>query len=158
MAHLIRRAEARDLPSLGRLGALLMQTHYDFDRARFLAPGTSPEAGYAAFLGSQLALDSAVLFVAEEGGQVVGYVYAGIEERSWKELRDRAGFIHDVAVDETARRAGIAHALIEAAAAWLVAAGMPRVMLWTAEHNHAAQTLFTRLGFRRTMIEMTRES
>jgi ribosomal protein S18 acetylase RimI-like enzyme len=30
-------------------------------------------------------------------------------------------------------------------------------VLWTAEKNDPAQRLFTRLGFRRTMIEMTRE-
>jgi hypothetical protein len=30
-------------------------------------------------------------------------------------------------------------------------------MLWTAEQNPVAQQLFARLGFRRTMIEMTRE-
>ena len=35
--------------------------------------------------------------------------------------------------------------------------GAPRVVLWTAEHNDAAQQLSERLGFRRTMIEMTRE-
>ncbi len=155
---MIRRAETRDLTALGRLGALLMRTHYDFDAARFLAPGEAPELGYAAFLGSQLAHPSAVIFVAERGVEIVGYVYAGIEEKSWKELRDVAGFIHDVAVDESARRVGIAHRLIDAAAAWLVAQGMPRVMLWTAEPNHAAQQLFASLGFRRTMIEMTREA
>jgi ribosomal protein S18 acetylase RimI-like enzyme len=35
--------------------------------------------------------------------------------------------------------------------------GAPRVVLSTAEKNHAAQRLFDRAGFRRTMIEMTRE-
>jgi RimJ/RimL family protein N-acetyltransferase len=40
---------------------------------------------------------------------------------------------------------------------WLKAHGAPRVMLWTAERNHAAQRLFEQAGFRRTMIEMTRE-
>jgi RimJ/RimL family protein N-acetyltransferase len=34
---------------------------------------------------------------------------------------------------------------------------MPRVILGTAEKNERAQRLFTKLGFRRTMIEMTRE-
>jgi hypothetical protein len=29
--------------------------------------------------------------------------------------------------------------------------------LWTAESNHAAKRLFEHTGFRRTMIEMTRE-
>jgi ribosomal protein S18 acetylase RimI-like enzyme len=38
----------------------------------------------------------------------------------------------------------------------LKARGAPRVVLSTAERN-AAQHLFDRAGFRRTMIEMTRE-
>jgi ribosomal protein S18 acetylase RimI-like enzyme len=35
--------------------------------------------------------------------------------------------------------------------------GAPRVVLGTAEQNEPAQRLFERLGFRRTMVEMTRE-
>jgi ribosomal protein S18 acetylase RimI-like enzyme len=34
---------------------------------------------------------------------------------------------------------------------------VPRVVLLTAEGNEAAQGLFVSRGFRRTMIEMTRE-
>jgi GNAT superfamily N-acetyltransferase len=98
-----------------------------------------------------------VIFVAEQQGEVVGYVYAGLEPISWKELRDACGFIHDVVVDERARRGGTATALIEAAVVWLRERGAPRVMLWTAEKNAGAQQLFARLGFRRTMIEMTTE-
>ena len=61
-------------------------------------------------------------------------------------------------VTERVRRHGIAEKLIEAAAAWLVARGVERVMLWTAEKNAPAQRFFAKLGFRRTMIEMTREA
>jgi GNAT superfamily N-acetyltransferase len=88
---------------------------------------------------------------------VIGYVYAGLEPLSWKELRDACGFIHDVVVDERGRRGGIATALITAATEWLRQHGAPRVMLWTAEPNEGAQQLFARLGFRRTMVEMTLE-
>ena len=42
-------------------------------------------------------------------------------------------------------------------AEWFRSVGAPRVVLWTADKNQGAQRLFTRLGFRRTMIEMTRE-
>jgi ribosomal protein S18 acetylase RimI-like enzyme len=153
----LRRAERRDLPALGRLGAMLMRAHYAFDQRRFLAPGDDPEGGYAWFLGTQLDVDDAVIFVAERASAVVGYVYAGVEGKSWKELRDVAGFIHDVAVDAAARRGGVAARLVAEAAAWLRAHGMTRLMLWTAEHNPAAQALFAKLGFRRTMIEMTRD-
>jgi GNAT superfamily N-acetyltransferase len=157
MAHTIRRAVDADLPALGRLGAALMRAHYGFDSRRFLAPGDRPEEGYAWFLGTQLREADAIVLVAEGDRGVLGYVYAGLEPLSWKELRGPAGFIHDVVVDEPARRTGVASALIEAAVAWLKERGAPRVMLWTAEHNTAAQTVFAARGFRRTMIEMTRE-
>ena len=153
----IRPATDADVPALGRLGASLMRLHYAFDRQRFIAPRANPEDGYGRFLGSQLRDPEAVVLVAERGGAVVGYVYAGLEPHSWKELREASGFIHDILVDEAHRGAGIASALIEAASAWLKAHGAPRVMLWTAEPNHAAQRLFEHAGFRRTMIEMTRE-
>jgi GNAT superfamily N-acetyltransferase len=153
----IRRATRHDLPALGRMGAQLMRVHYAFDPKRFLAPGRNPESGYGHFLGTQLDVDDAVVFVAERDGRAVGYVWAGIEPLSWKELRDVAGFVHDIVVEETERRSGVATALMEAAAAWVRDRGVPRLMLWTAAPNEGAQRLFERLGFRRTMLEMTRE-
>jgi GNAT superfamily N-acetyltransferase len=153
----IRRATSADLPALGRLGALLMRAHHDFDRERFMAPGDNPDEGYAWFLGHQLREETAVVFVAERQGDLIGYVYAGLEPLSWKELRDACGFVHDVVVEERGRRHGVATALITAASQWLREHGAPRVVLWTAERNEGAQKLFTRLGFRRTMVEMTLE-
>jgi GNAT superfamily N-acetyltransferase len=153
----IRRAVAADLPALGKLGALLMHVHYGFDRQRFMSPGESPGEGYASFLATQLGENDVVVFVAERDGEVLGYVYAGIEPQSWKELREEAGFIHDVMVDERGRRMGVATALIEAALDWFRQRGMRRVVLWAAEPNVDARRLFTDIGFRRTMVEMTKE-
>jgi len=153
----IRRATDADLAALGRLGAVLLRTHYSYDRRRFMAPGEAPEEGYAWFLGTQLRDPDVGVFVAEVHGDVVGSVYAGIEPQSWKELREEAGFIHDVVVDERGRRKGLASRLLATALEWLASRGMPRVLLWTAEPNVEAQRVFSRLGFRTTMIEMTRE-
>lgn len=153
----IRRAAAADLPALGRLGAELMRVHFAYDPRRFMDPGGDPASGYAWFLGTQLEEEDAAIFVAERGGDVLGYVYAGLEPQSWKELRDAAGFVHDIVVGGEGRRAGVATRLMEAALDWMRSRGAPRVLLWTADANHGAQTLFSRLGFRRTMIEMTRE-
>jgi GNAT superfamily N-acetyltransferase len=156
---IIRPAAPDDLPALGRLGALLMRTHYEFDKQRFLDPGTGNEAerGYAHFLAGQLRDTDVIVLVAEHNGDVIGYVYAALEPISWKELRDACGFIHDIVVGEQGRRGGVATALLEAAIAWLKEQGAPRVVLSTAEKNEAAQRLFAGLGFRRTMVEMTRE-
>ena len=154
---LIRRARSSDLIALGRLGALLMRTHHAFDPQRFLPPGDDPESGYAWFLETQLKEPEAVVFVAERDGDVVGYVYAGLEPLSWKELRGPAGFIHDIVVDESARSSGLARQLLSAAISWLREQGAPRVMLWTATDNTVAHRLFETAGFRRTMVEMTLE-
>ena len=157
VAITIRPAEPRDLAALGRMGAALMRTHYAFDRQRFLAPGDGAEAGYGEFLGSQLDDADSAVMVAEVDGVVAGYVYAGIEPLSWKELRDESGFIHDLLVDEAARNAGAGQLLLDAAIAWLKQRGMPRVVLWSAARNTGAQRLFDRRGFRSTMVEMTLE-
>ena len=45
-----------------------------------------------------------------------------------------------------------------ASAEKLKALGVPRVVLMSAAANAEAQKLFEKLGFRRTMVEMTRES
>ena len=153
----IRRAQHKDLASLGRLGGLLVRTHFAFDPQRFKLAGIASEEGYAAFLRGQMKEEDATILVAEHDGAVVGYVYAQLEPLSWKELREPAGFIHDVAVDEAHQHGGIGAALMDAAIDWLRGRGAPRVILWTAEKNNGAQQLFSRLGFRRTMIEMTRE-
>lgn len=134
-----------------------MRTHFAFDQQRFLAPDEGAEAGYAAFLGSQLNAADAFVLVAEIDGAVVGYVYAGVEPLSWKELRDEAGFVHDLLVDDEVRNSGVGHQLLEAAIGWLRQRGMPRVVLWTAARNDGARRLFERRGFRSTMVEMTLE-
>jgi len=152
----IRRATPADIEALGRLGALLMRQHHGFDPARFMAPGSDPETGYGWFLGTQLEEPDAVLFVAEQEERVVGYVYATVEPRSWQELREESGFIHDLFVDEEARGGRIGTRLLDAALAWLKQRGQAQVVLWSAAPNAAAQRLFERCGFRRTMVELTR--
>jgi ribosomal protein S18 acetylase RimI-like enzyme len=154
---IVRRAAVGDREALGRLGAMLMEVHYSFDRRRFLAPGEDAASGYARFLLSQLDDPDCAVFVAELEGAVVGYCYAGIEPLSWKELRDEAGFIHDLALDPTARRRGVGKALLAAAIEWFRERNQARVMLWTSPANEAARQLFEQSGFRPTMIEMTRE-
>ena len=136
---------------------MLLRAHHAFDPKRFIAPGADPEGGYQWFLQTQLKEENAAVFVADQQGAVIGYVFAALEPISWKDLREACGFIHDVAVDEAGRRGGVATALMTAAVDWLRSRGAPRVVLGTAERNAAAQRLFEGLGFRRTMIEMTRE-
>jgi ribosomal protein S18 acetylase RimI-like enzyme len=153
----IRPAAARDVAVIGRLGALLVREHHDFDPQRFIAATSGTEASYGSFLGTQLAEPKIVILVAEREGEVVGYTYAGLEGTDYMSLRGPAGVFNDIVVDPAHRGQGVGRMLLDATLDALKARGAPRVVLSTAERNASAQRLFERAGFRRTMIEMTRE-
>lgn len=155
---MIRPATRADAPVLGRLAALLVRTHHDFDQQRFLAPTGRTEEGYGSFLAAQIDDRATVVLVAEENGDVVGYAYGAIEGHDWMSLRGPAGALHDIVVDPAHRGKGIGEQLLAAIVKALGERGAPRVVLSTAFQNATAQRLFERAGFRRTMVEMTRES
>lgn len=153
----VRSAEAADIPAMGRLGALLVTEHHDFDPRRFLSPRPDMSRRYGEFLETQRQQPDKIVLVAERDGTVVGYAYAGAEGNDYMVLRGPAGEIYDLVVDPEHRRQGIGSTLLEAALAALAKLGAPRAVLFTADKNHGAQQMFEAAGFRRTMIEMTRE-
>ena len=154
---IVRPAEPRDQAPLGRLGAMLVAEHHDFDPRRFIGPMPNLVERYGQFLLSQLARDGMLVLVAEREGEVVGYAYAGMEGNDYMALRGPAGVLYDLVVDPAHRRQGIGSALMDSALDRLRELGAPRVLLFTADKNRGAQAMFDRAGFRRTMIEMTRE-
>jgi ribosomal protein S18 acetylase RimI-like enzyme len=153
----IRPATSADISTIGRLGALLVRTHHDFDPKRFIPATPRTAEGYGSYLGSQLEEPDIVVLVAEQNGEVIGYTYAGIEGTDYMALRGPAGALYDIVVDPEQRGRGVGRALLDATLDELKARGAPRVVLSTAERNEPAQRLFERAGFRRTLIEMTRE-
>ena len=154
---LVRPATRADLPAIGRLGALLVKTHHDFDRRRFIAASHDTARGYASFVGTQLNEPKVVVLVAVRDEQVIGYTYAGVEGHDWMALRGPAGVLYDIVVDPEQRGHGVGRMLLDATIARLRLLGAPQVVLSTAERNERAQRLFARAGFRRTMVEMARE-
>jgi ribosomal protein S18 acetylase RimI-like enzyme len=153
----VRAARGDDEGAMGRLGSLLVIEHHDYDPQRFIAALPQLPQRYGQFLASQIERPEMVVLVAERCAEVVGYAYAGMEGNDYMALRGPAGVLYDLVVDPAHRRQGIGTRLLEAALAALKRLGAPRVLLFTAEMNHGAQALFAAAGFRRTMIEMTRE-
>jgi ribosomal protein S18 acetylase RimI-like enzyme len=162
-SFLVRPAQTGDLPALGRLGAQLVRYHRDLDPRRFMDI-RNVEDGYARFLGTQLESPEAVVLCATPAGDdsaassIIGYAYGTLEPRDWNSLLGPHGALHDVIVDAGVRRAGVGEALVLETCKRLEGLGAPRVVLHTAVQNVGAQRLFAKLGFRQTMIEMTREA
>lgn len=157
MTVTVRRATSSDVKAIGGLGALLVRLHHDFDPQRFIAATPQTARGYGSFLGTQLEEPNIIVLVAEQEGEVLGYTYAGVEGVDYMSLRGPAGVLYDIVVNPAHRGQGVGRILLDATLAALKDRGAPRVVLSTAERNESAQRLFARAGFRRTMIEMTRE-
>jgi ribosomal protein S18 acetylase RimI-like enzyme len=152
----IRRANKNDVAQLGAMGAGLARFHHEHDEARFLY-WDDMASGYGWWLGKELDNEQAVVLVAARGETLVGYAYGRAEERDWNMLLDAHGALHDIWVEPAGRRDGVGRALCRAMIEALEVLGVPRIVLSTAVRNEAAQKLFASLGWRPTMLEMTRE-
>ena len=153
----IRVADPDDKAALGRLGAMLVEEHYGFDRLRFLAPTADLPERYGEFLIGHAASDDKFVLVAEVDGHIAGYIFAGVEGVDYMMLRGPAGNLYDLLVDPAFRRRGVGRKLMEAALDELRRRGLHQAVLFTADKNANAQQLFSAVGFRRTMLEMTIE-
>ena len=157
----IRLATEADMTELGRMAAAMVRMHHAFDSQRFLLiegrDGRTLEQGYGNWLVRESQNPQAMVLVAEADGKVVGYAYATLNDRDWMMLLDACGALQDIWVDESARRTGVAKMLVEEMCVRFRGMGAPRVVLSTAAKNEGAQKFFEAMGFRRTMIEMTRE-
>ena len=131
--------------------------HHAVDPTRFLLVD-EVEQGYGWWFGRELLRDHARLLVADAGDAIVGYAYGTLEERDWNLLLDAHGAIHDVFVVGSKRRTGTGKRLTQALIVELERLGAPRIVLGTMVSNLAAQKLFESLGFRPTMLEMTRDT
>jgi ribosomal protein S18 acetylase RimI-like enzyme len=152
----IRNAVPSDIPALGKFGAQLMALHHQWDRDRFIPARTGTADAYAHWLSGQLRQSDAIILVAQSGGVLTGYTYAGLEGYDYMSLRGPAGVVHDIFVEPSGRNRGVGRRLLDAVLAELEARGAGQVVLSTAYRNEAAQRLFAAAGFRPTMMEMTR--
>jgi hypothetical protein len=128
---IVRRATSADLPRIGRLGALLIEEHHDFDSRRFLATRGRTPVDYASFISTQLEDPDVAVLVADHNGEVIGYAYAaveGYEPRRWLRNRQRRRRL-----DGDQAQWPMSHASRTAAAPWRRGDGQERLLLRARE-------------------------
>jgi GNAT superfamily N-acetyltransferase len=136
MPFRIVRAEAAHLAVLAPL----------FDGYRQFYGQPTDLSGARAFLAARLQRDESVVFLAlDEAGAGAGFTqlypfFSSVRMR-------RLWVLNDLFVVPSARRYGVAQALMERARQWAVETGAAGLQLETAHDNHPAQALYDRLGW-----------
>jgi ribosomal protein S18 acetylase RimI-like enzyme len=105
-----------------------------------LAQGERRAARYAGRPASD------VDFVAERGGDLVGFVHGG-RYRDDDAPAPQAGEVYALYVRPTAQGGGAGTALLAAALLALRAGGLAPVLLWVLADNHSARGFYERHGF-----------
>ena len=142
----IRRARREDVPALVRLIARLDE-HVQRSNPRLWRP----HADRLKALESQLACDTARVFVAEVGGEAIGCVEGHVEVVAGGGPRVR-GFISRAVVAEGWRRRGTGTALVAALLAFFEAEGVEDISLRYVVGNDEAERFWQGLGFEPVIV------
>ena len=88
--------------------------------------------------------------VAADGDRLLGWMH--VEHRSSLEVGDRAELM-GLVVDETARRRGLGHALVDAAESWTLARGLPSLVVRSNAARAASHPFYESLGYSRSKTQ-----
>ncbi|WP_133501187.1 GNAT family N-acetyltransferase [Cognatilysobacter terrigena] len=116
-----------------------------FDAYRRFYGQPSDVAAARAFLAERMARGESTIHLAWRGDDAVGFVqcYPMFSSVRMRPIR----VLNDLYVDASARRSGVARALLDAAADAARDAGAARIVLETAQDNHAARALYRAAGW-----------
>ena len=131
----VRRATVEDVDAIAPL----------FDLYRTFYEQPSDLALAHRFIGERLQQGESVIFLAEMDGKAVGFTQLFPSFSSVGATR--IWILNDLYVDATARRQGVAQALLQAASEFARADGARRLELETDHGNDSAQALYRRLGW-----------
>lgn len=112
-----------------------------------LLGGTDWKARKKEHIDDDVRRDVEGMFVAEQDGQIVGYI------TTWRNVLSGIGHIPNLAVREGFRGKGIGRQMIQYGLDYLKATGMTHARIETLAHNEAGDHLYRSMGFE----EITRQ-
>lgn len=141
----IRRADERDLAGLDALLSQVLEVHAA-GRPDLFRTGTRKYTDDE--LRVLLADDARPVFVAVEGGRVLGHAFCVLEDHAGSACLQpvRTLYIDDICVDEAARGHGVATALYRHVVAYARRLGCHNVTLNVWECNPGARAFYDAMG------------
>jgi ribosomal protein S18 acetylase RimI-like enzyme len=154
----IRPATANDVPQVLPMVQKVCALHESWDAARYgFLPNIAEK--YRGWLTARAGDRKSVLLVAEreDVGRLVGFLVGTVDDTIPIYRVREVGFIHDVWVEPDYRNEGVARQMTMLAIERFREIGVTQVRLETAKANDAARGLFSRCGFRESVVEMLLE-
>ena len=136
-AFIVRRADS------GKRDIDLIAPLFDSYRQFYDEPADAELA--AAFIGDRLQAKESVIFLAEEGGEALGFVQLYPSFSSVAACR--IWVLNDLFVAPAARGRGVGRALMGAAREHAIQTGAKRLTLETTSENRTAWSLYEDLGY-----------
>jgi ribosomal protein S18 acetylase RimI-like enzyme len=153
---LIREYHLADAPAVRRCVVALQEFERTIDPR--LRPGETMADGYCQQMHARCAESDGRVFVAEQGGAVVGFV-AVLAREPFTELDDSPGayaLVTDLVVLASHRNQGIGRRLLERAEAFARAAGAQELRIGVLAKNASARRLYLSAEFRRHLEVFTK--
>jgi ribosomal protein S18 acetylase RimI-like enzyme len=154
----IRPATAEDVPNVLPMVQKINELHESWDPARYgFLPNIAEQ--YGGWLTARARDPNSVFLVAEheETGTLVGFLVGTVDDTIPIYRVREVGFIHDVWVEPDYRNEGVARQMTMLAIERFRQIGVTQIRLETVKANDAARGLFSRCGFRESVVEMLLE-
>jgi ribosomal protein S18 acetylase RimI-like enzyme len=147
MPVIVRRATSADAGLLSSLNAEIQAIHAAALPSWFKPPG--PQAFPSAAASALVDNPNNLVFVAEDGTESAGYIYASVTrhaETPWRYASDMI-YIHQIGVRAAQRRRGVGAALIAAVRAEAASRNVALLGLDVWSFNADARAFFRQQGF-----------
>lgn len=157
-AVLVRKAVDSDVPSILKLWKALEAhhvRHHGYGRGIFEYK-KGREATFLKYLKKQSRRRNSVVFVAEIGGKIVGYIMVEIQKLPPIYAHDKNAYVCDIVVDSQYRGRGIGTALLEEAEGWARKKKMYSIALMVHVANDNAISVYREFGFREHHLKMAK--
>lgn len=145
MQGVVRPAETRDLDRVAALWTAITHHHATLDP--LFTQRADADDALRALIGDLHRDRDAAIFVFDEDGDLPGMCIVRIDQAPPILEETERAEITDIGVRQDARRHGIAGRLVEAALAWVRAAGVERVEVQVAKGNEEGQAFWRAQGF-----------
>jgi ribosomal protein S18 acetylase RimI-like enzyme len=142
---IVRPAETRDLDRVAALWTAITHHHAALDPLFSQRPDA--DDALRELIGELHRDRDAAIFVFDAGGDLPGMCIVRIDRAPPILEETERAEITDIGVRDEARRQGIARRLVDAALAWVRAAGVERVEVQVAVGNPEGQAFWRALGF-----------